>query len=107
MSARQPSREFPPSTLRQSALPADGERGSLCGPRWHDDAIFSTLIGDDGAYAVAPVDRCVWGGHYEPGSLIWRNRWVYRYVWIRDQCYTGSPSPVTDRTRCCTSPFAS
>lgn len=84
--ARAPHSEFPPSTLRQYALLADGERGALCGPhgeivwlcapRWHDDAIFSTLIGGAGAYAVTPIDRCVWGGHYEPGSLIWRNRWV-------------------------------
>jgi GH15 family glucan-1,4-alpha-glucosidase len=78
--------EFPPSTLRQYALIADGERGALCGPhgeivwmcapRWHDDAIFSTLVGGCGAYAIVPAARCVWGGHYEPGTLIWRNRWV-------------------------------
>jgi GH15 family glucan-1,4-alpha-glucosidase len=78
--------EFPPSPLRQYALIADGERGALCGPhgeivwlcapRWHDDAVFSTLVGGAGAYAVTPPERCVWGGHYEPGTLIWRNRWV-------------------------------
>ena len=78
--------EFPPVNLRQYALIADGERGALCGPhgelvwlcapRWHDDAIFSTLIGGNGVYAVSPDARCVWGGHYEPGTLIWRNRWV-------------------------------
>jgi GH15 family glucan-1,4-alpha-glucosidase len=81
-----PHDEYAPSTLRQYALLADGERGALCGPqgdivwmcapRWHDDAIFSTLIGGSGVYAVSPTERCVWGGHYEPGSLIWRNRWT-------------------------------
>src|SRR5262249_4825181 len=35
------------------------------------------LIGGRGGYAVTPADRWrVWGGHYEPGSLIWRSRWV-------------------------------
>src|SRR3954447_22068054 len=78
---------FPPETLRQYALVADGERGALigprgdiaflCFPRWHDPAIFSSLIGGVGHYAVTPIDpRYVWGGHYEPGSLVWRSRWV-------------------------------
>src|SRR5205807_7452505 len=68
------------------ALIADGERGALCGPhgdlvwlcapRWHDDAVLSTLIGGRGVYAVTPVGRYAWGGHYEHGTLIWRNRWV-------------------------------
>jgi hypothetical protein len=85
MSVPQPS-TFPPQTLRQYALLADGERGALCGPhgeivwmcapRWHDDAVFATLIGGAGAYAVTPSVRCVWGGWYEPRSLIWRNRWT-------------------------------
>jgi hypothetical protein len=78
--------EFPPATLRQYAFIGDGERGALCGPlgeivwmcvpRWHDAGVFSTLIGGSGTYAVTPVDRCVWGGHYEGGTLIWRNRWT-------------------------------
>jgi alpha,alpha-trehalase len=78
---------FPPQTLRQYALLADGERGAvigphgdiafLCLPRWHDDAVFSSLIGGGGHYAVTPSDaRYVWGGHYEDGTLIWRSRWV-------------------------------
>jgi alpha,alpha-trehalase len=77
---------FPPAVLREYALIADGERGALCGPhgdlvwlcapRWHDDAVFSTLIGGSGCYAITPLGRYVWGGHYEPGTLIWRNRWV-------------------------------
>jgi alpha,alpha-trehalase len=75
-----------PHALRDYALLADGERGVLvgprgdfawmCFPRWHDDAIFSSLIGGDSCYTVSPVGRFVWGGHYEDGSLIWRSRWV-------------------------------
>ncbi|MGH9102216.1 MAG: glycoside hydrolase family 15 protein [Acidimicrobiales bacterium] len=78
---------FPPHVLREYALLADGERGALvgprgdiswmCAPRWHSDAVFSTLIGGGGLYAVTPRgDRFVWGGYYEEGSLIWRDRWV-------------------------------
>ncbi|HEY3751323.1 MAG TPA: glycoside hydrolase family 15 protein [Pseudonocardiaceae bacterium] len=78
--------EFPPHVLREYALLADGERGALCGPRgdigwlcapgWDDDAVLSTLVGGGGVYSVTPADTAVWGGYYEPGSLIWRNRWV-------------------------------
>jgi hypothetical protein len=78
---------FPPETLRQYALVADGERGALigprgdvaflCAPRWHDDAVFAGLAGGGGRYSVTPhTKRYVWGGHYEPGTLIWRSRWV-------------------------------
>ncbi len=79
-------RDFPPHVLREYALLADGERGALCGPRgdlgwlcapgWADDAVLSTLVGGGGSYSVSPVDTSVWGGYYEPGTLIWRNRWV-------------------------------
>ena len=48
----------------------------MCFPRWDSDAVFSSLIGGPGGYAITPRDRCVWGGYYEPGSLIWRSRWV-------------------------------
>jgi GH15 family glucan-1,4-alpha-glucosidase len=75
-----------PHALRDYALLADGERGALvgprgdfawmCFPRWHDDAVFSALIGGDSCYTVSPVGRFVWGGHYEDGSLIWRSRWI-------------------------------
>jgi GH15 family glucan-1,4-alpha-glucosidase len=75
-----------PHTLRDYALLADGERGVLvgprgdfawmCFPRWHDDAVFSALIGGDACYTISPVGRFVWGGHYEDGTLIWRSRWV-------------------------------
>lgn len=80
-------RDLPPQVLRHYALLADGERGALvgpqgdiawmCAPGWDDDAVFSSLIGGGGAYAVTPQDhRHVWGGYYEPDSLIWRSRWV-------------------------------
>jgi alpha,alpha-trehalase len=75
-----------PHVLREYALLCDGERGILigprgdlvwmCFPRWDSDGIFSTLIGGAGSYAVTPRDRFVWGGRYEPGSLIWVSRWV-------------------------------
>ena len=78
---------FPPETLRQYALLADGERGALigprgeiaflCAPRWHDDAVFSGLLGGRGAYAVTPRDQhFVWGGSHERGPMVWRSRWV-------------------------------
>jgi GH15 family glucan-1,4-alpha-glucosidase len=73
--------------LRQYALIADGERGALvgpqgniaflCAPSWHDDAVFSSLLGGPGGYGISPSDdRFVWGGYYEEDSLIWRSRWV-------------------------------
>lgn len=84
--ATEVQQRFPPHILREYALLADGWRGVLCGPRgevvwmctprWHDDAVFSALLGGRGAYVVQPVEPFVWGGHYEPRSLIWRNRWV-------------------------------
>ena len=78
---------FSPHVLREYALLADGERGILvgprgdfvwmCAPRWDSDAVFSTLIGGKGLYAITPTDpRFVWGGYYEAGSLIWHSRWV-------------------------------
>lgn len=79
--------QFPPHVLREYALLADGERGALIGPRgdivwmcapqWHDDAVFSGLLGGRGGFAVTPSDpRYVWGGRYEDGSLIWVSRWI-------------------------------
>jgi hypothetical protein len=75
-----------PHVLREYALIADGERGALigptgdiawlCAPRWDSAAVLSSLIGGRGCYSVTPVQRCVWGGSYEDGSLIWRSRWV-------------------------------
>ncbi|HZU74496.1 MAG TPA: glycoside hydrolase family 15 protein [Acidimicrobiales bacterium] len=75
-----------PHELRDYALVADGRRGALigpagsvqwlCFPHWDDEAVFSDLIGGLGRYTVTPYGRWVWGGYYEDGSLIWRNRWV-------------------------------
>lgn len=75
-----------PHALRDYALLADGERGVLvgprgefawmCFPRWHDDAVFAALIGGESVYSICPRNRFVWGGYYEPGTLIWRSRWV-------------------------------
>ena len=77
---------YPPHVLREYALLADGERGALigphgeivwlCVPRWDSDAVFSALIGGAGAYAITPVEPFVWGGFYEPATLIWHSRWV-------------------------------
>ena len=64
--------EFAPDVLRQYALLADGERGILVGPRgefawmcapqWDSDAVFSSLVGGEGLYAVTPSEpRFVWG----------------------------------------------
>ncbi len=76
-----------PHVLREYALLADGERGVvvgprgdyswMCLPRWDSPAVFSSLLGGDGAYVVCPDQtRFVWGGRYEERSLIWRSRWV-------------------------------
>jgi hypothetical protein len=75
-----------PQVLRQYAFVGDGERGALVGPegsvvwlpfpRWHDAPVFDALLGGAAFYEVQPVDPFVWGGHYESGSLVWRNRWV-------------------------------
>ncbi len=72
--------------LRLYALIADGERGALvgpagdivwmCMPTWHGEALFTSLLGGAGVYAVTPLEEFVWGGYYEAGSLIWRSRWV-------------------------------
>src|SRR5581483_5147339 len=77
---------FPPHVLREYAFLADGERGALVGPRgdicwlcvpqWDSEAVFASLIGGTGGYAITPKARYVWGGHYEPGTLIWRSTWI-------------------------------
>jgi alpha,alpha-trehalase len=78
--------ELEPQTLREYAFLADGERGVLIGPRgdfawmsfpgWADPAVFSELLGGQGRYSLRPAGRFVWSGYYEPGTLIWRNRWT-------------------------------
>jgi hypothetical protein len=95
-----------PVVLRDYALLADGERGVvigphgdlvwMCFPRWHDSALFSALVGGGGSYALTPVERHVWGGYYEPGSLIWRSRWVTNSAVI--ECREALALPArTDR----------
>lgn len=88
MTDRSPLAELlSPHVLREYALLADGERGVvvgprgdccwMCSPRWDSPAVFSSLLGGNGAYVVAPDRaRFVWGGRYEPRTLIWRSRWV-------------------------------
>lgn len=81
-----PSLSYPPHVLREYALLGDGERGAIvgprgdiawmCAPRWDSDAVFSSLIGGEGIYAITPQGRFVWGGYYEEGTLIWRSRWT-------------------------------
>ncbi|WP_344300823.1 glycoside hydrolase family 15 protein [Sinomonas flava] len=79
--------QFAPHVLREYAMLADGMRAALIGPRgdiswmcvpkWHDDAVFSALLGGPGCFAVTPADpRFVWGGQYEDGTLIWVSRWI-------------------------------
>jgi hypothetical protein len=98
---------FAPQVLREYALLADGERGVLVGPRgdcvwmcaphWDSDAVFSTLIGGSGLYAVTPTDdRFVWGGYYEDGSLIWHSRWVTATGII--ECREALAFPADPRT---------
>lgn len=81
-----PAFDFPPQSLPEYALLADGFRGALigpggdiswlCAPVWDSAPVFSQLIGGRGLYAISPTDDFVWGGSYEPGSLIWRSRWT-------------------------------
>lgn len=85
-----PSAMFPPQVLGSYAFIADGERGCLLGPRgdvawmcapsWDSDAVFASLIGGPGVYAVTPTAPFTWAGYYEPGSLIWRSRWITHAV---------------------------
>jgi GH15 family glucan-1,4-alpha-glucosidase len=77
---------FAPQVLREYALLADGERGAvvgphgditwMCAPRWDSGSVFGELIGAEGTYAITPLNRFVWGGYYEDGTLIWRHRWI-------------------------------
>lgn len=94
----------PPWVLRDYALLADGERGAvvdpagrivwLCAPRWHSEAVFSSLIGGGGYFAVEPADRWrVWGGYYRDGTLIRVSRWVTADAVI--ECRDALAMPAT------------
>ena len=94
--------EYPPHVLREYALVADGHRGALVGPRgdvvwlcapaWDSEAVISALIGGDGIYAITPTDPFVWGGFYEPGSLIWHSRWVTSAATIESHDTLAAPA---------------
>jgi hypothetical protein len=98
------SERFPARVLRDYSMLADGYRGAVCGPMgeigwlcaptWDSAAICSGLVGGAGGYSVTPTERFVSGGYYEPGTLIWRNRWVTTgsVVECRDAlAYPGEP----------------
>ena len=60
-----------------AALLADATGRLLFIRRAHEPS--KGKLGAPGGFAVTPADtRYVWGGYYEPGSLIWRSRWVAR-----------------------------
>jgi GH15 family glucan-1,4-alpha-glucosidase len=93
--------------LREYAVLADGQRGIvvgprgdfawMCMPRWDSDAVFARLLGGQGGYSVEPDDvDFVWGGHYEPGSLIWRSRWVSKDGIV--ECREALAYPGQERT---------
>ncbi len=75
-----------PHVLREYAVIADGLRGAVVGPRgdlawlcfpsWESSTVFDSLVGGSAAYDLHPDAPYVWGGYYEDGSLIWRDRWV-------------------------------
>src|SRR6478609_8472088 len=101
---RSAAARFLPQTLRQYALLADGERGALigphgnivwlCAPTWDSDAVFTALLGGQASYAITPTEPYVWGGYYEPGTLIWRSRWVTQHGIIESRealAFPGDP----------------
>lgn len=100
-------KQYPARALREYAVLADGQRGAVCGPSgeivwmcapfWHDDAVFSALLGGPGVYAITPADPHVWGGAYEPRSLIWRSHWATTRTLIESRealAYPGDPDKV-------------
>ncbi|HEY1777651.1 MAG TPA: glycoside hydrolase family 15 protein [Solirubrobacteraceae bacterium] len=100
-----------PHTLREYALLADGERGAVVGPRgdlvwmcfphWDSEPLFSALIGGGGTYAVTPTERHVWGGYYEPRSLIWRSRWATNDALVECRQALALPSDPSRVTILC------
>ncbi len=75
-----------PWALRSYSFIGDGERGALidpdgawvwlCAPWWDSEPAFDALLGGAGHFQVMPTEPHSWGGCYEEGSLVWRNRWV-------------------------------
>jgi GH15 family glucan-1,4-alpha-glucosidase len=100
---------YPPQVLREYAFLADGERGVIvgprgefcwmCAPRWDGDAVFASLVGGAGSYAVTPRERFVWGGAYEPGSLIWRSARLLEDGPRLKPAYTCAGGRVPDQRR--------
>ena len=93
-----------PHALREYAFVADGERGALIGPQghyawmcfpsWDSPAVFASLLGGRGDFQIAPADdRHVWGGYYEPRSLIWRSRWITGHTVV--ECRQALARPAT------------
>jgi hypothetical protein len=94
-----------PHVLREYAFLGDGRRGALVGPRgdigfmcvpdWHSPAVFCAMLGGRGHYTVTPADgHHVWGGYYEPATLIWTSRWVTRDAVIHSRealAFPGDP----------------
>jgi alpha,alpha-trehalase len=101
---RAPFEVIAPHVLREYAMLADGQRAAIvgprgdiswmCAPRWDSGSVFSSLIGGRGTYAVTPHGPFVWGGYYEPDTLIWRDRWVTRSGTVECRealAYPGDP----------------
>jgi len=86
-----------PHVLCQYALIADGERGALVGPRadsaflcspsWHDDAVFSSLLGGQGGTASARStrDSCE--------ALLEQNTLIDRGLRVSTQALTSAAKP--------------
>jgi hypothetical protein len=65
----------------------------MCVPSWESPAVFSGLLGGAGGCAITPADpRFVWGGYYEPGSLVWTSRWVTTDSIIESQEALAAPA---------------
>ena len=67
-----------PTVSRGCLIGPRGDIAWMCAPSWDSEAVFASLIGGPGLYAVTPATPFTWGGYYEPASLIWRSRWVTR-----------------------------
>ena len=65
-------RRWPP---RRPVRSTRGDRLALC-PSLGLPGRPLIADGREGIFAITPVEPSVWGGYYEPGTLIWRNRWT-------------------------------